>query len=299
MKSRLSACCALLFLLAGCRSAPTTQVPEPLPETLEWALPAVEGAFLGVRTQENDSGSLDSLFFEPGARVSRVIESSPAFSAGVQVGDVVLALDDQEVDDPAALDALVDLAGAGAEVSLRVQRGDTVFAVPVTLRAREGAARPPEVLFRKDPGRSRAGWATGRGGAVLVSAPEDSPVFRAGLELGDVVVAVEGRGVHSARALIRELARYEYGARVSLSVSDEEETREVDLTLASVPRRVTKSQVPILYQYKAQPDGSRTSFVLLDLYVISLFRYTRSGAEREYRFLRWIRYSSGVGELVE
>ncbi len=299
MMLRLLCCSALLSTLVGCKSAPTTQIPEPLPETLEWAMPAGEGAFLGLKTQENDSGSLDALFFEPGARVSRVIESSPAFSAGVQVGDVVLALDEHEVDDPAALDALVDAAGAEAVVSLRVQRGDTVFDVPVTLRAREAGAKPPEVLFRKDASRSRAGWVSGRGGAVLVSAPADSPVLAAGLELGEVVLAVEGREVHSARALIRELERHEPGASVELSVASEAGPRQVALELASTPRRTTKASVPILFTYKAAADGSRASFVLLDLYVISLFRYTRSGAEREYRVLRWIRYSSGVGELGE
>lgn len=299
MKLRLLSCCALLLSLAACKSAPTTQIPEPLPETLEWALPAGEGAFLGIKTQENDSGSLDALFFEPGARVSRVIESSPAFAAGLQVGDIVLALDEHEVDDPAALDALVDGAGAGVEVSLRVQRGDTVFAVPVVLRARDGQAGPPEVLFRKDASRSRAGWITGRGGVVLVSAPGDSPVLQAGLEVGAVVVAVGGREVHSARALIRELERYEHGSSVALTVASAEGPKEVAVTLASVPKRVTKVQIPILCIYKSTSDGSRSSLVLLDLYVISLFRFTRSGAEREYRFLRWISYSSGVGELSE
>ena len=49
----------------------------------------------------------------------------------------------------------------------------------------------------------------------------------------------------------------------------------------------------------SDPDGESTSFVLIDLYVISLFRYTREGREQEWRFLRWFRWSTGVGELSE
>lgn len=285
--------------LAACTTAPVARIPEPLPEALEWARPPSEGAFLGLKTRENDSGSLDSLFFDPGVRVSRVVENSPADVAGVEAGDVILALGEHEVNDPAALDTLVAEAGPGASVQLRVQRADSVFQVPVTLRGEDGEAREVELLYRVDASRSRAGWLTGRGGAVLASVAPGGPAAEAGLEVGLVVTAVEGGRVASARALIRELERYEPGTTVALTVSEEGMEREVELTLADAPRQVTGVGFPILFHYDATTDGAETSFVLIDLYFISLFRYTRVGAEREYRALRWIRYASGVGELAE
>ena len=42
-----------------------------------------------------------------------------------------------------------------------------------------------------------------------------------------------------------------------------------------------------------------TSFALLDLWIISLFEYQRDGGERSYRLLKFIRFGSGYGELVE
>lgn len=289
----------LLTPLGACSSAPVAQIPEPLPEALEWARPSTGGAFLGLKTQENDSGSLDELFFEPGVRVTRVVENSPAAEAGLQVGDIVLSIAGKGIDDPGALESLVDEAGGGASVALEVQRDDTVFDVPVTLRGEGQSAAQVEVLYRVDATRSRAGWVTGRGGAVLVSTAQDAPMARAGVEIGAVVTAVEGNEVHSARALIRELERYENGAEVSLTIEDEAGAREVDVSLQDAPRKVTGFGFPILWSYHADADGEETSFVLIDLWFISLYRYTRYGAEREHRVLRWIRFSSGVGELAE
>ena len=75
--------------------------------------------------------------------------------------------------------------------------------------------------------------------------------------------------------------------------------RDVAVRLVEEPRQLTHFMIPILTNYDSDPDGESTSFVLIDLYVISLFRYTREGAEKEWRFLRWFRWSTGVGELSE
>jgi len=303
MPSTHSLCVASLFLLAACTSAPNLSIPEPLPEALEWARPATsEGrVFLGLKTRENDSGSLDALFFEPGVRVVRVVESSPAADAGIEVGDVVLGWGKHEVNDPAALETLVQGAAGGDEIGLRVGRDDTVFEVPVTLRLAGGATAPePEVLYRRDPSRSRAGWITGGGGALLVASDPEAPFPDAGVPVGSVVTALEGREVLSARELIRELATHPPGADVTVSVRfTDGSTDDVDVELQSAPTKVTGLSIPILVSYDADADGESTEFVLIDLYLISLFRYTRHGAEREYRFLRWFQFSSGMGELAE
>ena len=294
---------SLLLALAACTSSPLAPIPEPLPEALSWAAgEAGGGAFLGLRTRENDSGSLDALFFRPGVRVTEVLESSPAAAAGFRVGDVVRAFAGHEVNDPAALDNLLEATAAGPEpVEVLVQRDDSVFAVPVVLRRAgvdvEGTAR---LVHRLDPARSRAAWRTGRGGAVLVSSDDDAPFPRAGVPVGSVVTAVDGREVLSARALLRELQVRAPGDEVDVTFSDSAgASRTAAVTLQEQPTRMTGLSIPILLGYHADAEGESTSFVLLDLWLLSLFRYEREGHEQEWRILRFLRFSRGVGELAE
>jgi S1-C subfamily serine protease len=293
----------VLGLAAACTTTVVAPIPEPYPETLAWALDAPQGhgAFLGLEVRENDSGSLDELFFEPGARVVAVNEGSPALAVGLRAGDVVLAFDGATVNDPEALDALLRQREPGA-ATLEVRRGDTVFEVVVELRAHGGAAElpAPRELYRVDPARSRAGWIAGQGGVVLAATDADGPFAKAGLEVGCVVRAVGREDVHSARDLIRRLAAREPGDTVRVDYVDTAgEEQRARVTLQAEPRRATEGLIPILFNYTGDVDGTQCEWALVDLYFISLFRYRRDGSEREYRFLRWFRYSSGVGELEE
>lgn len=314
---RRSAPALAAIALAACTSAPVQPLPDPLPEILEWARPAAQQgeAFLGLEVRENDSGSLEALSFDPGVRVTRVVEGSPAAQAGLTVGDVLLALGEARVDDPGTLSALLRGARPGAELELEVRRGDSVFRVPVRLRPPAGEA-PGEALlvWRSDPARSRAGWLAGRGGVVLVTSHPDGPFPRAGIEVGSVVTALDGEPVHSERALIRNLQAREPGARVRVDFRappdrdaqagagagpgpGAEQTAAVHLL---VPReRVIEATLPVLIGYTSSVDGETAGFYLLDLWLISLFRYRREGNERHYRILRFITFSTGVGELSD
>jgi len=293
-----------LFSLAACTTAPLQPIPDPLPETLEWAAatgPSTDlSPFLGLKTRENDTGSLDELLFEPGVRVTRVIESSPAAEAGIQSGDILLQFAEHPIDDPGALDALVQSTDPTLPVPLQIQRGDTVFSVSVTLATSTIPPPPPEILYRKDPSRSLAGWATGYRGVVLVSSSPEAPFPIAGIPVGSTVTSIGGVAVFSARSLIRRLEFHPPGATVEVTTRNVDDTETLhEVELYDPPSKVTGFMIPILTNYEADVEGESTSFVLIDLYFISLFRYTRNGAEKEYRFLRWFQFSSGVGELSE
>jgi serine protease Do len=68
-----------------------------------------------------------------GALVKMVSPGGGAERAGLAVGDVILAFDGKVVVDPNQLRWLASLAGVGRAVPVRVQRGDKVFEVRVTL----------------------------------------------------------------------------------------------------------------------------------------------------------------------
>jgi membrane-associated protease RseP (regulator of RpoE activity) len=300
---RCSAAITGLGLLAACTTAPTAPIPDPLPETLEWAAPseAPSGGFLGLEVRENDSGSLEALRIDPGVRVTRVLDGSPALAAGFAVGDVLLAFDGVPVADPETLDALLADANPAAAHELEARRGDSVFRVTVSLRARETPGARGEFLWRADPVRSLAGWASAPGGVVLVSSAPGGPFPAAGVEVGSLVTELDGVAVRSDRALVRALQQREPGATVGVTFvapgGEAAETRDVELFAPS--RRLTRASVPILFGYRSSVDGSETSFTLLDLWIVSLFHYRRDGGERHVSLLSLIRFSSGVGELEE
>jgi len=303
MPSPPSALLLVALLSSACTTAPTRTIPEPLPEALEWAKPEAAKAhnFLGLKTRENDSGSLDALFFEPGVRVVRVIENSPAARAGFQVGDILLGWGDSEVDDPAALEALIQRSAADEALQAKVQRDDTVFVVPFSLRAvAAGGGGESEILYRRDPARSQAGWVTGRGGAVLVASRAKGPFPAAGVPVGSVVLELEGRDVLSARGLIRAMQALPAGSDVAVRFQRADgRTGAAQVELLDDGRVVTGAKIPILFNYTRDLERDSTEFALIDLYFISLFRYRRTGNEHECRFLRWIQFSSGAGELSE
>lgn len=67
----------------------------------------------------------------PGVLISSVLRRSPAAAAGLEVGDVVIAIDDRRVNDPADLSRQVAALGAGRRASFMVQRAgaDRLFGV--------------------------------------------------------------------------------------------------------------------------------------------------------------------------
>ncbi len=294
----------LLFLLAACTSAPISSVPDPLPEALPWNAgesQVAAGAFLGLETRENDSGSLDDLFFRAGVRVTRVIENSPAAAAGLRDGDVLVAFDGHEINDPGALDARLAIEEGGRALTLQVQRADTVHAVEVELVASGGAQRTaPEVLWRVDSSRSLAAWATDHAGVRLVAARDKTPFRRAGIEVGSRITHLDEKQVVSDRELIRQLQAMKPGQRVQIQGVDTRGAQfDKRIRLHAPDTRVTKAYFPILWDYEANSDGSTVRWDFLDFYLLSLFEYERVGKEKTYTFLTFFEFATGVGELDE
>lgn len=294
---RLGPLSGVALLAAGCIYAPERTIPDPLPEVRAWALaerPA--GAFLGLTLVENDSGSLEDLSFAAGLRVAKVVANSPAAQAGVQLEDVLVEADGAELFAPEDMSALLAAKGAGERILLAVQRGDTVFDVPVELTDSGAGAATVKPLYHLDPARTRAAWADGDRGAILVARPDAGPMRN--MPIGTLVTAVDGAPILSGHGLVRDLARREPGADVELrgqTPAGEAETFEV--RLLSEGRVVTRASVPVLFTYDANLEADRRSFVLLDLWLISLLRYERDGGERRWSVLRFFQWSSGVGEL--
>ncbi len=141
---------------------------------------------------------------------------------------------------------LFDLSGRVVGVNTAIVGGGSGvgFAVPSNM------AR--EILPQLERGEVRRGWlgvaiqdltpelaaALGAGageGAVISSANEGGPGHRAGLRAEDVVVAVDGAPVESARALIRTIGFRAPGSEVTLRVLRGGKPRDVRVKLGERP----------------------------------------------------------------
>lgn len=85
-----------------------------------------------------DAGAVDSddsanSRFTSGASIERVEEDSPAAEAGVEEGDVVVAVGDRSITDAASLTAAVREYAQGEQVSLTYRRGDQEAETTVTV----------------------------------------------------------------------------------------------------------------------------------------------------------------------
>lgn len=68
-----------------------------------------------------------------GARVDQVTADSPAAKAGLQVGDVITAIDGTNIDQSNSLASLIQAKKPGDTVKLSVTRGNQTLSISVTL----------------------------------------------------------------------------------------------------------------------------------------------------------------------
>ena len=77
-----------------------------------------------------------------GALVAKVLDNGPAKAAGVKRGDVIVAFDNQPVDDSRELPLLVGRTDLGHKGTLKVIRDKQTLDLPVTITQ----SREPEIL---------------------------------------------------------------------------------------------------------------------------------------------------------
>jgi membrane-associated protease RseP (regulator of RpoE activity) len=94
------------------------------------------------------------------------------------------------------------------------------------------------VLLVDDSPRLKERWglATERG-AVVIRVVPDSPGAQAGLERKDVIIAVDGASVASAKEAVDKVRERQVGDKIVLTIYRGEEKKEIQVTLGSAPER--------------------------------------------------------------
>jgi len=237
----------------------------------EWRSPPLTG--------EENLDSLPMPFPVPrmesveGLVIVHVAEDSPASEAGLMAGDIITAVDGEEVASTEQLAAIVADSKPGDTVSLTVGRVGTTEREDV------------DAILGEDPdedGKPYLGvtfwpvphWGTLEGegphfwgdegfgldelpfllpegiqvqGAVVLSVEEGSPADVAGLGEGDVITAVDGDPLDGPKGLVDLISSLEPGDRLALTVleGDGEAEREIEITLGEHPDEKGKAYLGI------------------------------------------------------
>jgi serine protease Do len=174
---------------------------------------------LGVTVQPITSDIARSLQLDriAGALVSGVEPGSAAARAGLQRGDVILAINGEAVTDSNALRNRIAQLGPQAKAELEVVRdgrartltatleelpGATTAASPAARAAEQTAGLAVEPLT---PQRARQLGLEGEAGLVVTRINPDGPAASSGFRTGDVIQEVDGRKVASADELRKML----------------------------------------------------------------------------------------------
>lgn len=168
--------------------------------------------WLGVYIQDIDSNLTKALGLpsQDGALVSSVSEGSPADAAGIESGDVILAIDGQEVRNVTQLRNEVASRSPGSTPELKVWRDGDERTITVELGELPEEQASPEmrkssldkigfsVQTLDDQLAQRLGYDTSEEGVVVTRINQASTAYRAGLREGDLIKKVNRRPVATA-----------------------------------------------------------------------------------------------------
>jgi S1-C subfamily serine protease len=115
---------------------PINQVKLVVPQIIQKGSVAHTGrAALGIDGQDVDADlqAMDSLSVDHGVLVVEVQSNGAAAQAGVQQGDVIVAIDGEQVDNQASLGDMLATKAPGDKVSLSIYRGGQQLTFNVTL----------------------------------------------------------------------------------------------------------------------------------------------------------------------
>ncbi len=308
-----------LLVGAGCSSLPEDAPPladmvEPLEllrspddEAQRERLPA--GGFTGLYVADAADTLEAALGDAEGVEVVRVVENGPADIAEIQTGDLLIQA--RVGDAPATrldytsqwralelrakagerIEVVFDRAGRRARTSIEVQqrlrapeRGDVE-------RLRE-EQRIGVVVRTATEVEARAGGLAPGAGAVIVGLSKRSPLRHAGLQFGDLLVALGERSVDHPQVVLDAIRAADETLAFTY-VRDGNRTT-VDVSMSERASELREVWIPPLLTYSSERGNSSTSILL------GLFGYESTETAWRTRLLWLFSFSGGdASELLE
>lgn len=178
----------------------------------------VSRGWIGVTIQDVDENTAKALGMKDssGALVGSVLENEPAQKAGIRDGDVILAVDNKNIDDSAALLRAIADKAPGSTAVLTVWRDGKTINVNVTLGERKASSMTPSANNQKgqekdsqlgisvrplnDEESKQMKIAAGEG-LMISDVNPDKPAAEADLKTGDVILKANQVTLTSASQL--------------------------------------------------------------------------------------------------
>lgn len=260
----------------------------------------------GLELGLNESDSLLNVEVLPGVRVRDVVTNGPADSAGVQVGDIILAINNMDTNHPDAIEAIQQTSDT-SNFEFRVQRNTTVFGTTVIGRSISNNDGPEE-LYRIDPIATRAGYSTeliSVNTETMVAARVEevfpnSPLQIADIGIGDYILRLNGRNLDSAQDLVTRIIRdHELGEEVIMTVYNDGNPIESPVRLWEPGRRISRINAGPLLQYESSLSPSAENISVLDFWIFAVYDYSRTEGEKSHSIFGLLNISSNYGELTE
>lgn len=190
---------------------------------------------VGVLAQDEARPYL-GIAFEPdglsGVIVTDVAPDSPAEAAELAVDDVIVTMDDMPIT-AANLSDMVREYAVGDDVTLGMLRDGEPMRLTLTLAAAPEAAPEPEAVVV--PSRTQLGVAVDFSeddqGVNVINVVEGTAADEAGVEVGDVILSVDGQAVDSPTALAELIRGYAPGDTIEIELMRGEETLTLDVML--------------------------------------------------------------------
>lgn len=176
-----------------------------------------------------------NLKIDDGAYVASVVEDSPADSAGIKKGDVVVEFSGRRIYDADDLSKTVRRTSPGTKTTVVVMRKGDKKTLPVTV----GTPRRPESFAIRAPmmrffqrGRGILGMtvmtlneqlaeyfgAPNEEGVLIEEVRKESAAGKAGLKAGDVVVKIGSRTVSDVDDIHKALRKLDAGEKVEIQI---------------------------------------------------------------------------------
>lgn len=260
----------------------------------------------GIQISVNESDSLSNIEILPGVRVRSVSPNGAADSAGIQPGDIILSINGLETNHPDVLAILQQQGNNKFSVVLR--RNTAVLEATLITRQLDSGEGLVD-LYRSDPIATRAGYRTelldidgdiDLAAARVMELFPESTLPAAGIEIGDVVLSLNGTHINSAQDLISRLNReHKLGEEVIFEVFDGDNVSLKTVELWGPGRRISRVSLGPLLQYQSSlsPPGSNLS--IFDFWLFAIYEFRRNDGERSHSFLGLFNVSTDYGELTE
>jgi serine protease Do len=175
---------------------------------------------LGILIQEVNQGLADSFGLDSpkGALVASVEPNSPAARAGLQPGDVIIKFNGREIGQSAELPPLVAATAPGSDVTVEIWRQGK--AKPLSIAV--GDLKTADTGSKSDDASGKPSLALGLAvrpltesetaetdgvSGLKVEAVKDGPAAKAGIQTGDVILAVNGASVANGDELRERVSK--------------------------------------------------------------------------------------------